>query len=193
MLEGLHEISIFMPNIDFWHKSTWFQGMEIRLSGRVFSYHKQDPKHGLYDHKTFQFLIFRVFIVFLSPLMYYILTTASPSSSPLGLPHSKTLLLLSLQKRAGLPGISTKHGIPSYNKIRHFPSYWAWTRQPRMRNRSQSRQRVRDSPAPTVRRRPARKPNNPIIYAEGLGQTHAGSLIVSSSFFVLFLRQGFAV
>lgn len=37
-----------------------------------------------------------------------------------------TSSLVSLQKRAGFPRLSTKHGITHYNKARHKPSYQTW-------------------------------------------------------------------
>jgi hypothetical protein len=59
-------------------------------------------------------------------LIYYIWRAvfspsfSPPTSSPPSLPiHSSSI---SLQKRAGLPGISTKHGISSCNKVRYLPS-----------------------------------------------------------------------
>jgi hypothetical protein len=66
-----------------------------------------------------------IFSFFFLILLPYILTSAStPSSQPL--PHlsspQDSILLLSLQKRAGLPGISTKHGISSYSKTRRPPT-----------------------------------------------------------------------
>lgn len=36
----------------------------------------------------------------------------------------------SLQKRAGLLGISTKHSISIYRKTRHLLSYYVWMKQP---------------------------------------------------------------
>lgn len=42
---------------------------------------------------------------------------------------------ISLQEKAGLPGISNKLGITWYNKTRHKPSHQGWKRQPSRRKR----------------------------------------------------------
>lgn len=68
--------------------------------------------------------------------MYCILTMVFPLSTtpnaihttcPLPKIHSSSVLP---QKRAGLPGISTKHDITSYKKNTQEPSYQAWAKQP---------------------------------------------------------------
>jgi hypothetical protein len=52
---------------------------------------------------------------------------------------------VSLQKEAGLLGISTKHGITNYGKPRHIPSYQGWIRQPTRRKRiPKAGKRIRD-------------------------------------------------
>lgn len=67
-------------------------------------------------------------------LIYYILTTVSPPSTP---PSSPDTQLPSPQiysssvfppKRAGLPGRSTEHSVTSSNKTRHKPSCQSWMR-----------------------------------------------------------------
>lgn len=71
-------------------------------------------------------------------LSHYILTAVStpPSPPPSAFPqfHSSSI---SIQKRAGLPGIETEHSITRYSKARHKPSHQGWTRQPSRRKRSQ--------------------------------------------------------
>jgi IS5 family transposase len=42
---------------------------------------------------------------------------------------------ISLQKRAGLQGMSTKRGLTSYHQTRHKPSYQSWMRQSIRRKR----------------------------------------------------------
>ena len=50
------------------------------------------------------------------------------------------------QKRAALPGTSTKYSITSYNKTRHIFSRQSWVRQPSRRKRvPEAGKRVRDS------------------------------------------------
>ena len=46
--------------------------------------------------------------------------------------HSSSV---SLPKRAGLQGISTKHDSSSYKKIRHFSSFYSRMKQPNRRNK----------------------------------------------------------
>lgn len=87
------------------------------------------------------------------------------------------------QKRAGLPGTSTKHDIICYNNTRHKPLHEDWTRWPSRKKRiPQVDKRVRDTPAPNFRN-PIRTPSYLAIiyiYAEDLSQTHPGSLISES-------------
>ena len=54
---------------------------------------------------------------------------------------------ISLQKRAGLPVISTQHGVTRYKKTKNKPSYQGWTR----KRVPRAGKRVRDTPTPTVR------------------------------------------
>jgi hypothetical protein len=70
----------------------------------------------------------RVFSLFFIILSYYISTqfpilpsllSSHPITSFLPLIHSSSFSHL---KRAGLSRLSTKHGISSFNKARHFPS-----------------------------------------------------------------------
>ena len=111
----------------------------------------------------------------------------------LSFPFSKSLLptstlpkihcsSLSLQKRAGLPGISTEHGITGYNNTRHNPSYQVWTKQiNRRKGVPRAGKRVRDSPCSHCQKSP--KSTKLYIHnmnAEDLAQSHAGSRTVSS-------------
>lgn len=79
---------------------------------------------------VFQIIFFRCFLLilfsyfasrptFLSILSSQSLLTISP-------PHSSSIFL---QKKAAFPGLSTEHGIISYNKTRHEPLYEVWMRQ----------------------------------------------------------------
>lgn len=78
------------------------------------------------------------------PLKQYIPPTVSfpsiPTSAPIPLYNLFPFpldTLLSLQKRAGFPRISTKKGIASYNKTKHKLSYQGWARQLSVVPRSQ--------------------------------------------------------
>jgi hypothetical protein len=66
------------------------------------------------------------FFLLVYSLICYIPTAISPPSSPS--PFLPSLLPIhsssdSFQKRAGLPGLSNKHGISRRNKTRHLPSW----------------------------------------------------------------------
>jgi hypothetical protein len=79
-----------------------------------------------------------------SSLMYFILTAffnppSLPTTSLLPQIHSSFVFL---QKRAGLPGISTK--------IRYKPSHQWWARQLRRERVSKADKRARDTLIPTV-------------------------------------------
>lgn len=77
----------------------------------------------IYTHITpfyFNFLIFSV--------MYDILTAISTPFTHLSPSPRSTLLPFPFKKkRAGLPGISTEHGITSYNSTRTNPHNQVWT------------------------------------------------------------------
>ena len=89
------------------------------------------------DSNTSIFPIFSIKSFIFSSFLYYILVKLP---FPAILPVTPTYLpapqdshfLISLQKRAGLPGISTKH-VKSYNKTRHIAYYQGWSKQPRRR------------------------------------------------------------
>jgi hypothetical protein len=106
--------------------------------------------------------VFFLFIYF--SLIQYILITVSPPSNLPSPPTSTSLLphihcsSVSLQKRAGLPGISTEHGIPRCNKTRHKLSHEGW-RQPCRRKRVPGAgTRVRDTPHTATVRNPTKNP-----------------------------------
>jgi hypothetical protein len=61
-----------------------------------------------------------VFFIFLSYLSY-IAAISPPSSESLFTSPVTNYVSIFLQKRAGLPGISTKRDITSYKKTRHLP------------------------------------------------------------------------
>lgn len=80
------------------------------------------------------------FPLFLSPSFSFLSYITSRSQFPLHpLPHP-LLFLATLstrfthsvfpQRRAGLPGTSTKHGVTSYNMTKHILWHQGWTRQP---------------------------------------------------------------
>jgi hypothetical protein len=59
---------------------------------------------------------------------------------------------ISLQKRAGFPGISAKYGMKRYSKTKHKFAYQGWTRHPSRRKKGpRADERVRDIPNPVVR------------------------------------------
>jgi hypothetical protein len=87
--------------------------------------------------------------------------------------------LISLQKRAALPGMSTKQGISSY-KSKNLSSFQSWKRQPSRRKRFS---KTGNWDPTTTLRSTTRRPNytyNLNIHAEGLDQSREGSLIVTS-------------
>jgi hypothetical protein len=89
--------------------------------------------------------------------MFYvpqILLQFSPLPSPESLPHTSSPTPdpnAFPQTRAGLPRISTKHGVTSYNKTRHILSHQGWTRQPSRRNSVSKVGKSQGSPTPSVR------------------------------------------
>lgn len=99
-----------------------------------------------------------------------------PSTSPLPEIHSSSV---TLQKRTGFPGISTKHDITSYNKTGHKFSYQNWMRQPcRRKSISRAGERGGDNfPSHCESCHKKTQINNDNRYAEDLAQTHAGSTI----------------
>lgn len=74
-----------------------------------------------------------LFLSFYSCLIHYILTAVFLAFTLPRIPHLLSLpdLLLHFpsQNSDSLLGISTKHGITSYNKTKHKHSYQGWTRQ----------------------------------------------------------------
>lgn len=86
-----------------------------------------NPGRHLEASQTTDFLFLSLFSsrILLHPdLSFPSLLSPSPFLCPLpGLPQSHCLfLLLSPQKKAGIPGIATKHGKSSYKKTRHSSS-----------------------------------------------------------------------
>lgn len=91
------------------------------------------------------YLVFCMYLVpwyvsFIILLLPYILSCSFSSlfsSQSLPLPTSSLSdnSSVSLQKRAGLPGMSTKHGLTEYSKTQHKHSYQDWTRLPGSRKR----------------------------------------------------------
>lgn len=80
----------------------------------------------LYGIWTFPLAIFNIFntsfICYILTILCSFLSLLSSQFS-LPCPLSQIHTTISLQKRAGIPGISTKPGIYSCNKNRHLPSY----------------------------------------------------------------------
>lgn len=83
------------------------------------------------------FFLSFILILIYSFFIYYILTTTfSPSIPSTPLPMSLLAQIhFSVKKRVCLPGISTKHGIISYNKTRHKPLFQDWKKQASRRKR----------------------------------------------------------
>lgn len=115
-------------------------------------------------------------------LICYILTAVSPSLPvPFLTPNPSPLLLISLQKRASPPGISTKHGILCWKKTRHLPSYWRLAETTRRRVVPKAGRRFRNitcSYCPESHKNTQLYNHN--IHTKGLDQIYAGSLIISS-------------
>lgn len=115
----------------------------------------ENPKYYSGSMKfNIQMIVFILQKIFISS-MQFILTSASPSlhsSQSLPPPHTQTSPLsqiyyssLSIQKRTGFLGISTKHCI-TYNKTRHLPSYQGQMRQPSRRKNPKSGQKSQRKP-----------------------------------------------
>lgn len=75
-----------------------------------------------------KFIYFTFQLKFPLPLL---LLFPLPTSSQLLPIHSSSV---SVQKGAGLPWVSTKHGISSWCRTKLLPLYWGWLRQPSVRN-----------------------------------------------------------
>lgn len=126
--------------------------------------------------------------IFLFYLLYSSLIQCIPMAAflPPLLPTPSTSLLSqircpSLQKRAGFPGISTRHSKTGSNKTRHITTYQSWRKQ---HSRGKECQRagkgVRDNCNPTVRILTRTPSQTHTTYAENLEWTHADSMIGTS-------------
>lgn len=120
LLEGAHEkamglLVLLSTRRLWWRVSSLVLGVALPLS------------------LGFQFSIFcclfvcqsLIFFFFLkkSSLIQYITPSSSPSIPPALLPSlPDPLLLITLQKRAAFPGMSTKQGISSYNQSKNLSS-----------------------------------------------------------------------
>lgn len=71
---------------------------------------------------------------------------SSPSLTHLPLPQIYSSSISLQEKKAGIPGISTKHGITNCNKTRHISSYQCWTRKSSRMVTKVGKKKVRDSP-----------------------------------------------
>lgn len=98
---------------------------------------------------------FFLFIYFF--IQYILIIVSTPSTLPstsfpyLSSPLQNHSSSISLQKRASIPGILTKHTIKRYNTTRHKPLYQSWMRQHSRKKRdSRAGQRVRDTPTFTL-------------------------------------------
>lgn len=112
------------------------------------------------------------FLTFLPLLKSVTLSSLLPQTFP----HS-----ISPQKRAGLPETSNKHGLTSYNKIRHIRSYQDWIRQPR-RGKSFPKADKRGRALIPLLGIPQKTLSYIVItYAEDIGQTPTNSLISGDS------------
>jgi hypothetical protein len=78
------------------------------------------------------------------------------------------------------PGTSKEHS--TYSKTRDRSSQQGKVRQPsRIKRVPKAGKRVRDTSLPLLGVSPKHKANNHRMFAEGLGQIHAGSAITASS------------
>lgn len=105
--------------------------------------------HVLKKIASLIFLFFKIN----SSLIQYISTPSSAPSTPPSPPHLPSppgpfpFPIVSLQKRAGIPGISIKHGITILNKSRHKPSFQGLMKQPsRRKGVTRAGKRVSDNP-----------------------------------------------
>lgn len=107
--------------------------------------------------------------------------------SPPHLPVPSLPLHFLKKKKAGLPWISTKHGITSYNKTRYIPSYQYWVRQPSKTKRvPRGGNSIRDIAILTIGS-PARTIYTTLTYMQRTyGKTHTGSLLVALIFVRLY-------
>lgn len=81
-------------------------------------------------HQKSMAIISNFFLCIYTSLMYYILVTVPPTFLlvPFHLPFSQDPLFFHLpSENSSLSGLSTKHGIISYNKISHITLYKAYT------------------------------------------------------------------
>lgn len=123
-----------------------------------------------------------------SSLMQYTPTTASPPFPPPPNPPVSPLpeihcSFMSLQKRAGLPVISTELGITRCNKARNIPLYQGCTRKPSRRKWvPQAGKRIRDTPSNSHCSKSNKNPKlkTHSMYTEDLVQTQAGSGVADS-------------
>lgn len=101
--------------------------------------------------------LFPLLFIYLFFIQYILIIVSTPSTLPstsfpyLSSPLQNHSSSISLQKRASIPGILTKHTIKRYNKTRHKPLYQSWMRQHSRKKRdSRAGQRVRDTPTFTL-------------------------------------------
>lgn len=135
------------------HFSFWFLWGCVTFCYFISDSFKHKSAHPALRPKCLEFFLF--FSHILHPSLSF--SSFFPSRFFLSSPCPIHSFSISLQKRAVNSWISTKGGSSSSSKTRLFPSYEGWTRQPSRRKSPKNNQRVRDSPAPTVRC-PSRKP-----------------------------------
>lgn len=126
-----------------------------------------------------RFLILLLVLLIYS-VMYYILTIVFFFLPPISsLPIYSSSSYIFLQSRAGLPGISSKHGTSICNKIMHLCSYQGWTRQ-------SSRKTMIPKAGKNIRNSlhlfwvPHKQQPIQLQHAESLGYTHSGPLTANS-------------
>lgn len=118
-----------------------------------------------------------------SSLIHFLLTAVSPPfifpASQSSLPY-RSILLVSLQKSAGLPGIHTRTWHNMLNKTMHKPSNQAWTRQPSEKKSQEQAKESELTPTPIIRSLTRTPRHTTITYIEDLAQTQTDSVVVAS-------------
>lgn len=141
----------------------------------------------IYTHILIWFLNPLIIIINFSRI-YYILNILSflpilLFPPPFFFHSSTTSSFISFQKRAGLPGTSTNHGISCCSKTRHLPLILRLDKTAQWEERGpKSRQEsLRQSLLSLLGVPQEDQAIQPELYTEGLGQTYAGSWLLIQS------------
>lgn len=116
-------------------------------------------KHSYFD-VTLNLCYLKLVYFFFSHILYYTYSLPSllssesllPLSSSPSCPPDPFFFFVSLQKMAGLPGISIKRSISSCNKTKDLSSYLHWMRQRGRRKGSQKQTKESEMTAAPTRR-----------------------------------------